>query len=114
MIIKEWDNNLIVTDNFLTNLPISKLSSINTEELSADDLMLISKKCDPSNMTETGFMSYYATFNDLSGWIYSALDVDTIKFDINKLSIDLDRLLPYEDYLSEISNAYVSAIVDVE
>jgi hypothetical protein len=114
MIIKEWDNNLIVTDNFLTNLPISKLLPINTDKLSSDDLMLISKKCNSSNMTETGFMSYYATFNDLSIWMNAVLDIDTIKLDINQLSIDLDRLLPYEDYLSEISNAYVSAIVDVE
>jgi hypothetical protein len=99
MIIKEWDNNLIVTDNFLTNLPISKLLPINIDGLSSDDLMLISKKCSPSNMTETGFMSYYVTLNNLSIWMNDVLDIDTIKLDINQLSIDLDRLLPYEGYL---------------
>jgi hypothetical protein len=68
MIIKEYDNNLIVTDNTLTNLPISWLSSIiiNTSGLSSDDLMLISKQCDPSNMTESGYMSYHATLGHLS------------------------------------------------
>lgn len=86
MIIHESDN-LIVTDNVLTNLPISKLSSIptETEGIGPTDLMLISKMCDPERMTETGYMSYKATMSDISDFMHSALDVAGIIADVDNI-----------------------------
>lgn len=71
MIINERDS-LIVTDNFLTNLPISRLSSIPTDAygIGSDDLFLISRPCEPSAMTDTGYMSYNTSLGMLSAWMY--------------------------------------------
>lgn len=115
MVIKEWDNNLIVTDNVLTNLPISQLSSIdiNTNGLSPYDLMLISKSCDSNEISETGYKSFNVTLDDLSAWMYSVLDINGIGLNIEEISSDLNCLLPYESMLQNISNAYISAFVEL-
>ena len=115
MIIKEHDNNLIITDNVLTNLPISQLSSINidTTGLSSDDLMLVSKKCNPDEMTETGFMTYHTTLQSLSEYIHSALNIAGINLDIEQISSDLAQIYPYKDLLQEISSTTTSAYVNI-
>ena len=83
MIINEWDN-LIVTDNVLTNLPISLLSSIPTgvNGMGPEDLLLISRPCEPSAMTDTGYMSYQVSLDSLSAWMSSALGISSIELDI--------------------------------
>ena len=83
MIINEWDN-LIVTDNVLTNLPISRLSSIPTSvnRMDPEDLLLISRPCEPSKMTDTGYMSYKTSLDSLSTWMGSALGISSIELDI--------------------------------
>lgn len=90
MIINEWDN-LIVTDNVLTNLPISLLSSIpaGVNGMGPEDLLLISRPCEPSAMTDTGYMSYKMRLDDLSGWMYSALDILGIERDLGELCISV-------------------------
>lgn len=83
MIINERDN-LIVTDNVLTNLPISRLSSIPTgvNGMGPEDLLLISRPCEPSEMTDTGYMSYKTSLDSLSTWMGSALGISSIELDI--------------------------------
>ena len=83
MIINEWDN-FIVTDNVLTNLPISLLSSIPTgvNRMGPDDLLLISRPCEPPAMTDTGYMSYKTSLDSLSAWMESALGISSIELDI--------------------------------
>lgn len=70
MIINERDN-LIVTDNVLTNLPISRLSSIpaGVNGMGPKDLLLISRPCEPSAMTDTGYMSYKVGLDSLGAWM---------------------------------------------
>lgn len=115
MVIKSWDDKLVVTDNVLTNLPISKLSSIPTAVgMAPTDLFLISKLCDPSNMTDTGYMSYNTTLGGLSSFIYDAFDMLGVNDSINTLSIDMDRLLPYYGLLQEISASSTTAIIDAD
>jgi hypothetical protein len=84
MIINERDN-LIVTDNVLTNLPISRLSSIPTgaNGMGSEDLLLISRPCEPSEMTDTGYMSYKVGLDSLSEWMRSALGISSIETDIS-------------------------------
>jgi len=83
MIIKDWDDSLIVTDNVLTNLPISQLSTITitSDGIGRKDLLLISKPCDPSEMTDTGYMSYYATADDLEAWMADIMDIRGMRED---------------------------------
>jgi len=109
MIIKEWNTEqLIVTDNVLTNLPISKLSSIPAAtDITPDDLFLISKPCDPANMTETGYMSYQASIDDLSAYLYTVFDIEGINTDIDEISANLNRMLTYEALLQRIRDARV-------
>ena len=105
MIIKEWDAALIVTDNVLTNLPISKLSSIpmDVDGLFPSDLILISRLCDLSNMTETGYMSYNATMAEVSAFTYDALGIDEITSNISQISVNLDSLLIYKGMLERMT-----------
>lgn len=90
MVITDWDN-FIATDNFLTNLPISQLSSISmaARGTGPEDLLLISRPCEPSAMTDTGYMSYKMRLDDLSGWMYSALDIPGIERDLGELCISV-------------------------
>lgn len=116
MIIREWDDNLVVTDNVLTNMPISKLSSITTavNGMRHDNLLLISKPCDPPEMTDTGYMSYYATFDDMAGWMYGALSIGDITSDIEALCGDVALLNPYLEMLQNIkAHSPVCAHVDI-
>ena len=117
MIIREWDDDyLIATDNFITNLPISRLSSIPVAAhgLGPDDLMLVSKPCDPAEMTETGYMSYQARLDDLSTWTQDALGITGITADVLSVRQDVDQLTPYLDLLQRLSSNSQSALVDVE
>lgn len=117
MIIREWDDDyLIATDNFITNLPISRLSSIPVaaDGLGPDDLVLVSKPCDPEEMTETGFMSYQARLDDLSTWTQDALGITGITADVQNVRQDVDQLTPYLDLLQRLSSNSQSALVDVE
>lgn len=114
MIITNWDN-FIATDNFVTNLPISQISSIPMADrgMGPDDLLLISRPCDPSAMTETGYMSYKAELGNLSAWMYRALDVSGITSDIRDLSLSVGYLWQFKEMLEGISNACPSAVVDI-
>ena len=113
MIINEWDN-LIVTDNVLTNLPISRLSSIPTSvnRMDPEDLLLISRPCEPSKMTDTGYMSYKTSLDSLSTWMGSALGISSIELDIEQLSVNVEYLWQFKDMLDAISVACPSAVVD--
>lgn len=117
MIIREWDEDyLVVTDNFITNLPVSRLSSIPFDAggLGPDDLMLVSKPCSPEEMTETGYMSYYAKLDDLSAWIQDALDITGITSDMAEMGRDVSALTPYLPMFQELSANKQSAIVETE
>lgn len=104
MVIKDWDSELVVTDNVLTNLPISRLSSIPTVAgVDGDDLLLVSKKCGDPQMTETGYMSYRMRFSDVAEWAGQALGVDDIIYDVGQLSDGLGRLLPYAGMVANLS-----------
>ena len=113
MIINEWDN-LIVTDNVLTNLPISRLSSIPTSvnSMRPEDLLLMSRPCEPSKMTDTGYMSYKTSLDSLSTWMGSALGISSIELDIEQLSVNVEYLWQFKDMLDAISVACPSAVVD--
>jgi hypothetical protein len=105
MVIKDWDSELVVTDNVLTNLPISRLSSVPIDAggVRPDDLMLISKRCDDPQMTETGYMSYQRRFSDIAAWAASALGVDDIVYAVGRLSDDVGGLLPYAGMVANLS-----------
>lgn len=114
MVIKDWDSELVVTDNVLTNLPISRLSSIPIDAggVQPDDLMLISKRCSDPQMTETGYMSYQRKFSDISVWAASVLGVGDIIYDVGQLSDELGKLLPYAGMVANLSGE-TSAFVGV-
>lgn len=114
MVITDWDN-FIATDNFLTNLPISQLSSISmaVRGTGPEDLLLISRPCEPSAMTDTGYMSYKMRLDDLSGWMYLALDIPSIEQDLGELCISVGYLWRFKEMLEGISNACPSAVVEV-
>lgn len=114
MIINEWDN-LIVTDNVLTNLPISLLSSIpaGVNGMAPEDLLLISRPCEPSAMTDTGYMSYKVSLDSLSAWIYDALDIDSMSSEIHSIRLSTDSLIEFYDMLCKIRDACPSAVVDI-
>lgn len=105
MIIREWENNLVVTDNILTNLPISQLSSIpmDVNGLLPTDRILISKLCDLSNMTDTGYMSYSASLAAVSSFAYRALDIEAITSNMSQISTNLDGLLGFRDMLQNMT-----------
>lgn len=113
MIINEWDN-LIVTDNVLTNLPISLLSSIpaGVNRMGPEDLLLISRPCEPSAMTDTGYMSYKVSLDSLSAWMYDALDIDSLSGEIRDIQLSVDLLSKFYDMLCQIRDACPSAVVD--
>lgn len=113
MIINEWDN-LIVTDNVLTNLPISLLSSIpaGVNGMGPEDLLLISRPCEPSAMTDTGYMSYKVSLDSLSAWMYDALDIDSLSGEIRDIRLSVDMLSEFYDMLCKIRDACPSAVVD--
>jgi len=114
MVITDWDN-FIATDNFLTNLPISRLSSIPmaARGMGPEDLLLISRPCEPSAMTDTGYMSYKTKLADLSGWMYLALDISGIEQDLGELCSSVGYLWRFKEMLEGISNACPSAVVEV-
>lgn len=113
MIINEWDN-LIVTDNVLTNLPISLLSSIpaGVNGMGPEDLLLISRPCEPSAMTDTGYMSHKVSLDSLSAWMHGALDIDSLSGEIADLRLSVDLLSPFYEMLCNIRDACPSAVVD--
>lgn len=114
MVITDW-NNFIATDNFLTNLPISQLSSIPmaAHGMGPKDLLLISRPCEPSAMTDTGYMSYKTKLGDLSRWMYLALDISGIEQDLGELCSSVGYLWRFKEMLEGISNACPSAVVEV-
>ena len=114
MIINEWDN-LIVTDNVLTNLPISLLSSIPTgvNGMGPEDLLLISRPCEPPAMTDTGYMSYKVSLDSLSAWMYDALDIDGLSGEIHSIRLSVDLLSEFYDMLCRIRDADPSVVVDI-
>jgi len=114
MIINEWDN-LIVTDNVLTNLPISLLSSIpmGVNGMGPEDLLLISRPCEPSAMTDTGYMSYKVSLDSLSAWMYDALDIDSLSGGISSIRLSVDRISEFYDMLCRIRDADPSVVVDI-
>lgn len=113
MIINEWDN-LIVTDNVLTNLPISLLSSIpaGVNRMGPEDLLLISRPCEPSAMTDTGYMSYKVSLDSLSVWMYDTLDIDSLSGEIRDIRLSVDLLSKFYDMLCQIRDACPSVVVD--
>lgn len=113
MIINEWDN-LIITDNVLTNLPISLLSSIpaGSNGISPEDLLLISRPCEPSAMTDTGYMSYNVSLDSLRAWMYDALDIDGLSNEVHGIRLSVDLLSEFYDMLCQIRDACPSAVVD--
>ena len=114
MIINEWDN-LIVTDNVLTNLPISLLSSIpaGANGMGPEDLLLISRPCEPSAMTDTGYMSYNASLDSLGAWMYDALDIDSLSSEVHGIRLSVDLLSKFYDMLCRIRDANPSVAVDI-
>ena len=114
MIINEWDN-FIVTDNVLTNLPISRLSSIPTgvNGMGPEDLLLISRPCEPSEMTDTGYMSYKTSLDSLSAWMHGALDIDSLSGEILSIWLSVDLFSGFYDMLCKIRDACPSAVVGV-
>ena len=114
MIINERDN-LIVTDNVLTNLPISLLSSIpaGVDGMGPGDLLLISRPCDQREMTDTGYMSYNVDLGSLSTWMYQALDINGITDELFDLRLSVDLLSEFYDMLCKIRDACPSAVVDI-
>ena len=114
MIINEWDN-LIVTDNVLTNLPISLLSSIpaGVNGMGPEDLLLISRPCEPSEMTDTGYMSYKTSLDSLSAWMYDALDIDGLSGEIRDIRLSVDMISEFYDMLCRIRDADPSVVVDI-
>ena len=113
MIINEWDN-FIITDNVLTNLPISLLSSIpaGANGMGPEDLLLISRPCEPSAMTDTGYMSYNASLDSLGAWMYDTLDIDSLSGEIHGIQLSVDLLSKFYDMLCQIRDACPSAVVD--
>ena len=120
MIIKDNDNCLIVTDNLLTNLPISRLSSIPTVDgltdgIGDEDKFLLSKKCEPGaeNMTETGYMSYYVLFKDIGTGIQRLLGLRGLCAELDSMVKRANNLLQYSDMLSAISCSSPSVYCDI-
>lgn len=114
MIINERDN-LIVTDNVLTNLPISLLSSIpmGADGMDAEDLLLISRPCEPSAMTDTGYISYKVSLDSLCAWMYDALDIDSLSGEICSIRLSVDLISEFYDMLCRIRGADPSVVVDI-
>lgn len=77
-----------------------------------DDLLLISRPCEPSEMTDTGYMSYRTSLDSLSAWMGSVLGISSIELDINQLSVKAGYLWQFKEMLDAISVANPSAIVD--
>jgi len=114
MIINERDN-LIVTDNVLTNLPISRLSStpLAADGVRQDDLFLVSRACEPPAMTETGYMSYKADFGSLSRWMRDAFGLPGLSNQVDDLLLSVSNLNEFYDMLCKIRDACPSAVVDI-